>query len=82
MEGDLEWRLTYDPVGNTLTVSLMGPEWSPPRPPFNDLLCREEIPVDAPEALIDREVERIKGELLERHRTVAALMQKHHGRPA
>lgn len=81
MDGDLSWWMQYSPKCNTLTVSLLGPPNlnSPLRPAR--VVAEAAVTVDAPKDLLDKEIERVKAELLERHRTVTALVEKHNGEP-
>lgn len=89
MAEDLNVTVTYNQVNNYLEVCLWGPErvvGSPssiagPRRVV-DLLGSAKVTVDAPKDLIDKEIERVKAELLERHRTVTAMIEKHNGKPA
>ena len=80
-----QWAVCYEWQDNRLRISLLGPARDitlgrETRFNCRDVLAQAEVSVDAPEILLDKEVERVKAELLERHRTVTALVEKHNGK--
>jgi len=81
MAEDLRWHLSYDDETNEMYIRLLG---SPrqDRPDARPIVSATKITIDAPKNAIDKEIERIKAELLERYRTVSTLIEKHNDQPA